>query len=495
MSVGSGKNLKKETGLKVINHVLKFLLVISPLFLVQEALAFGGPFVERRCVEPAQEMIEQCRVRFRNEGAAFVGLDAINRQNAAGDSGRAEVQGVEDSQNLAGDVHSANSELCAELASTCESNCREAFNHHDERARNGGPQAAEHQQHRSRANDANRELCGALASGAMESLNSAMASYGQAAGTGQVGDRMEGGNGGGGGMGGLGNALMGAGLAAGAACLFEIGGMCADDEEEEGEEDDTGTADSDGPVDCKAEGSHDEEECKEGYLVTCMENPEASNCREFSNMYCGMNLDLGGSEETTDESSTDSGTNADGDGEEMAETTEEPSSPEGLGSSFCEFQVAVEFCRSSSNEDCPSCEQLELQNNPVCQDNPVACMPSISDSQMAAYQAQCPADPMYASASYIQNNSVGGASNDGSSTSFGTAQPVQSLAEITADASGNIDYSEVLADRGGISTTFSRVPAGVGAAMDASLFSATSQVFEEKCELGELNNCGPFADN
>jgi len=200
---------------------------------------------------------------------------------------------------------------------------------------------------------------------------------------------------------------------------------------------------------------------------------------------------------STESSSDGDGNPTDGEGgtTETAETTEEPVAPEGLGTSFCEFQVAVEFCRDSSNGECPSCEQLALQNNPVCKQNPVACMPSITDSQMAVYQAQCPSDPMYASSSYIQNQGTSAATtNTGNASSFGNAAPVQSLAQITADDQGNIDYSNAIAERGGVSTTFSaRMPAGVGSAMGASLFSSTSTVYQSKCELGELNNCGPLA--
>ena len=221
-------------------------------------------------------------------------------------------------------------------------------------------------------------------------------------------------------------------------------------------------------------------------------------------MYCGL-----GPDDTTtagDDSGDSSDDAGDGDGgantdtesttastDDDTSTTTDDSVAEGTGTSFCEYHAAIRYCEDDGNSDCPSCTQLAMQANPVCKANPVACLPSISNDQLQAYQAQCPLDPVYVSTSYIQNNSSAGTQP---TTLPGTEQ-VDSLSDISGSGDGAIDYSEAQNNRGGVSETFSvsspRTPAGVGDALGESLFTANSNVYIEKCDNGQLNNCGPLA--
>jgi hypothetical protein len=488
--------LKVQIQILSIFSVLTFALIGSD--------AFAGQGVNVHCIRPAEQAVQQCQRDFQLQGMAAV--QVIGAPAPEAESSTDAVETTEVTQDAARDIQTEIGGICEQAANDCQTRCNESIQYHNQRMealRAAGDVAGAQRQleYAQKARDEGGRLCNALAQTGYQAFQDAVGLNAAGDATGRTGDAL--GEDGSGNRGGMGNALKtlayGGMAAAAGMCLF--GSLCEPDEEKGGDEDDgTGGDDDDenAEVNCSEAGNHDKTECEDQLVTYCMDNPSGSNCRPFANHYCSLE-DTGNTTDDDSSSTTDDSTAGNGDGAESTPDSNESDDSTavattdaggGMGSSFCEYHNAIRYCEDSSNSDCPSCQQLSMQNNPVCAANPVACLPSISDDQLNAFQAQCPTDPIYASQSYIQNNS----GTQPSSIVTNTTE-TDSLAEITGTGDGSIDYSQALQNRGGgVSQTFSvRTPSGVSPAMGDSLFTSNSNVYIEKCELGELNNCEPVA--
>jgi len=218
--------------LRQLIRLLSAVMMITPLGLPVPAMAIGGPRVQRLCIEPANEALQECLIRRENENASLVGLDALRRQQEAGDSMEDSTAALADTQRIASAAHGANSEVCADLATKCEEDCSNAWNFHNERAMDpNNRQRPQHQQWRTEAQNTIQNQCMDLANGAVAAAGRSAASAAESVASDRTSEALDSDGSGDGatGMGGLGDMALGAGLLAGAMCMF--GSLCEDEEE------------------------------------------------------------------------------------------------------------------------------------------------------------------------------------------------------------------------------------------------------------------------
>jgi hypothetical protein len=69
---------------------------------------------------------------------------------------------------------------------------------------------------------------------------------------------------------------------------------------------------------------------------------------------------------------------------------------EGVGTQFCQNNIAYNFCKGAGRADCPSCLRLQQNASAICAQNPSACLASNSTDQMQKAAQTCPTDPAFA---------------------------------------------------------------------------------------------------
>jgi hypothetical protein len=203
---------------------------------------------------------------------------------------------------------------------------------------------------------------------------------------------------------------------------------------------------------------------------------------------------------------------------------------EGIGTQFCQNNIAYNFCKGAGRADCPSCLRLQQNASPVCTQNPSACLASNSAALMQQAAQSCPTDPAFANPSWaagapttvipgapgttgapgtvgaggpavilmqsVNGNAVPasasaeGALQEGRPANFaGASGGSNSTGGSTFVPAGN---SRELASGGAAGTTMRPSSLGgpsseVQAQYSQSLFVTSSQVIRNRCNTGRLN--------
>jgi hypothetical protein len=106
---------------------------------------------------------------------------------------------------------------------------------------------------------------------------------------------------------------------------------------------------------------------------------------------------------------------------------------EGIGTQFCQNNIAYNFCKGAGRADCPSCLRLQQNASAICAQNPSACLASNSTVQMQKAAQTCPTDPAFANPAWAAGATAPAVT--GGATSVGAGGPAVILMQ---SANGNI---------------------------------------------------------
>lgn len=378
---------------------------------------------------------------------------------------------------------------CKAAAEQCASVCEQARDFHV---------AKEQMDEANKAIESGKKNCGAIMAVVNDSNLNAASLANHSGEMADTAEKMKGAESSSGGMGGMMAPLLGAGAALGAMCLMGRG-ICQDDEDDDDDDSGSNKPGSEDDIDCNKSENHMYAKCEDHYINLCQANSDGTGCNDFNNLYCGMSLSVAGS----------------GDGVKVNNKLPMVSENAGVGSTYCQYQVSVDYCKDDGTASCPSCRQLEQSKSPVCQDNPSTCLPGWTQVQMEEAKSYCPTDPMFMTAggsggsSTSSGETTAETNDDGSSTSGDGSSGVPSgsgtsVADGTGDGQATSDTTSLdkivntgntTAGSYGSSGTFNPygdlTTSSVGSAFGPSLFANSSEVYNEKCALGLIDNCGP----
>jgi hypothetical protein len=201
---------------------------------------------------------------------------------------------------------------------------------------------------------------------------------------------------------------------------------------------------------------------------------------------------------------------------------------EGIGTQFCQNNIAYNFCKGAGRADCPSCLRLQQNASAICAQNPSACLASNSTAQMQKAAQTCPTDPAFANPAWAAGATAPAVT--GGTTTVGAGGPAVILmqsanggaqtANSTSGPATNGNYGQDAASGAlqeghpahfaGSNGAF--VPAGQGGSRELassgtnyrpsspgapssevqaqysqSLFVTSSQVIRNRCNTGRLN--------
>jgi len=255
----------------------------------------------------------------------------------------------------------------------------------------------------------------------------------------------------------------GIGAVAGGALGFFAGKSIGKEQQKDADQKKQNALARNGTLDCSKNRGDRYRDCDNYFLAQCSQAISAGqalpgNCSLFSQRFCGTS---GTDSIVVVTPSDDPPLNPRNDSPPLGGTGE------GVGSPFCTNYTAYNFCRTAGRENCPSCQQLQVNSSAACQSNPALCLAQNSPDQLQAARAACPTDPIFATAA----------------GSAGTA----SAAAAGAGTSLNLTTSSVAA-RNVASLTAGPAP-DVLSANSVSLFTASSLVVQARCAEGRLTNC------
>ena len=182
-----------------------------------------------------------------------------------------------------------------------------------------------------------------------------------------------GGSGSGGGL--LSGSMMPALLGAAAGGLAAWMLMKKDKKDDEDADSDSALLPN-GQIDCSKDDAYRYAPCDSNLEATCKAAPDTPNCVNFQARYCGGNI------------ANPPAVIAPSGGIEGAVGA-------GVGTAFCKFSLAHNFCKTSGRELCPSCAQLATTKSPACQANPALCLAQNSPDQINQAKNTCPTDPLF----------------------------------------------------------------------------------------------------
>lgn len=143
------------------------------------------------------------------------------------------------------------------------------------------------------------------------------------------------------------------------------------------------------------------------------------------------------------------------------------SSNDGIGTQLCKDSLARNYCDNASlasqRSNCYSCRDLNSRASADCTARPDLCMHENSMAEMAQWKATCPDDPVFTDPKWAGV----------------TAGKSLTAAATTTDAATNV--------------ALSRKPAEISPAFGPGLLSQTSNVIQQLCAGGHLNDCGSRA--
>lgn len=455
----------------------------------------------RSCESYAKKAFETCY----KELEVAIQSDAITRGNVATaqegsvDAARGAEQMAQSSSYLKG----VQGQYCRDEAKVCVSKCTAAAKAHNAK------RELERANQALAIRDNPDQYCALLArvgneatvnSAYLQSVSGDMGKTATALEGGAAGGAATGAGGGGGGGTMLWGLAGGAVGTLGALCL--MGTICGDKDKDKNKEQPIDEA----KIDCNKTENHVFQKCESHYLNLCKNHPTGPGCGEFNELYCGIDK-----RETAAASSSD-GLNATSSSPASAGSTEgiaKVAAMAGVGSSFCQYQVAVDYCVDSGTEICPSCRQLQAARSPVCQQNPSLCLPGWTDEQKEQAKNYCPTDPMFIVPGAVADSATGGGTSP--STGSGTGSGGTIVGDGTSgtvpigsgdgqapteseNASLNQLSGEGTLTYGVASVRPIRSPAStLRPSLGPTLFQASSQVYQLQCQQGRLDNCGPRA--
>ena len=124
---------------------------------------------------------------------------------------------------------------------------------------------------------------------------------------------------------------------------------------------------------CTSDSDYNNSACTDTLVTSCA-SATSNLCAAFTNNYCGL-------DDANDVTPSGSGA--------------------GNKTTFCRSKVSARFC-ATGNSTCATCEYLTQQSKDICKTNPTLCVAQNTPEQIAAKQAACPSDPLYADASILQ---------------------------------------------------------------------------------------------
>jgi hypothetical protein len=134
---------------------------------------------------------------------------------------------------------------------------------------------------------------------------------------------------------------------------------------------------------------------------------------------------------------------------------------EGIGTQFCQNNIAYNFCKGAGRADCPSCLRLQQNASAICAQNPSACLASNSAAQMQQAAQTCPTDPAFANPAWASGTTV--PTTTGATTPVGAGGPAVILMQ---SVNGNTVSSAGGSASGGNSGALNgAVPASAGGAL------------------------------
>lgn len=487
--------------MRTLNYFMAYLscisLVLSPVVYAADAPVPSAPSGGATCEQGVQAMKKACVEDPQTTGlsdsmlTSALGADSMNSYGSQLSSAAA----------TASNVSAQTAVACEQAGNSCKQACDNEATQKEANpltASQGPPLRKQGEQCKSIAD----QLAGDYAQTAAQTAQNS----GQAAASGEA---AKGGSGGGGDM--LMGGLLGAGLAVGAMCL--MGSICKGDEEKkDGEDDGEDGGDGEEVVDCATdENAASHASCQDHFLDQCEANPASAECEDFASHYCGLNGETSGGDDTTNPTDVGAGT----------------------GSQFCQIVIATRYCESGDRETCPSCQNLSRMNSPACASNASVCLPQMTteDKQMA--QVMCPTDPIFSNPLFMADTESGeGTGDDTTTPPEGTGPSVESFmgdgtTTASVDGGGGVMGGETASDTltgiakkygssaasavGSVGSQLSdaarssglvdgvknfglatrQIASDIAPSVGPSLFSKVSKVIAQKCQAGEVNNCGP----
>lgn len=268
--------------------------------------------------------------------------------------------------------------------------------------------------------------------------------------------------------------MWGAGAVAVGMCI--MGSLCEDDSGDGSGINPNSPAAKAQALACTREENYDLVKCESHFVTVCSNNPNDTGCKNFNAHYCGMG-------DPPDAKIVDSQTS-------HAKKEEKVTANAGISSSFCQFQVTVDYCEDVSNAGCMSCQQLQMSYSPVCKNNPAACLPGFTSEQIQVAKKQCPTDPYFRNPSFanIEGNESQEAVDASKTTDSEDAQGNGDGQEPSSEATS---LAELTGDLQNVGGTQGLAAAGIDSPLSANLFSKSSYRYQKRCYDGKIDNCGP----
>ena len=187
----------------------------------------------------------------------------------------------------------------------------------------------------------------------------------------------------------------GLGQALGAMAPLLAALMQKKQEEKKKEED--GALQPNGSIDCSKGDAYIYQDCNEQLSAACRNAPEDGRCVNFANRYCSGSASGGAPAVLPPAQTVRTGS-----GLAIASAPPMGQQGEGIGTDFCGFVAAYNYCKSGGRDNCPSCRQLQRESSAFCAQNPSSCIGQNSPEQVARARTTCPTDPIFANPTYAQ---------------------------------------------------------------------------------------------
>ncbi|MCB0411797.1 MAG: hypothetical protein KDD22_04685, partial [Bdellovibrionales bacterium] len=223
-------------------------------------------------------------------------------------------------------------------------------------------------------------------------------------------------------------------------------------------------------------------DCVNDSVDRCEKDPTAEGCDDFTETYCGPYKDP------------------------VIAPTAASINGKGIGTVFCDLRNAKEFCKPNTRGVCPTCVNLAKLSSDSCKDNPVMCLPQMSEEDINKAKVVCPIDPLFSNPDFLAGKSTSesavayngnGYNSTTVSASFGKkatapAAASGSSAKVAGKAAtGNTATMTAGWNRPNRGVANTRVAADIAISVGPTLFARQSGSIARRCQSGKINNCGP----
>jgi hypothetical protein len=208
---------------------------------------------------------------------------------------------------------------------------------------------------------------------------------------------------------------------------------------------------------------------------------------------------------------------------------------EGVGTEHCKKRVAENFCKDEGKNICPTCKQMQMQNSDVCKDRSSPCVAQSTAQQLEEAKKSCPTDPIFTDPKLAASGSSGGLGSSGATgggavgsgltpavpeekKNSAKESPYKKLDTSAEGGGGFSGYGSGASHSSSSSedpyssfnfkglTGGGKKPASVGTPIageggmlttevhnrtSKSLFTMSSEAYQDRCARGLINHCGP----